>query len=94
MFLNVTSYNLQVATSKMIKKLLTALYADDNIFCFNEEFCNAVFSCNKMGILSIDLIDINLDDTNCDEVDPETNIHIRILAWHIEALKKVLMLIA
>ena len=76
----------------MIKKLLTALYADDNIFCFNEEFCNAVFSCNKMGILSIDLIDINLDDTNYDEVDPETNIQIRILALHIEAQE--LMLIA
>ena len=76
----------------MIKKLLTALYADDNIFCFNEEFCNVVFSCNKMGILSIDLIDINLDDTNYDEIDPETNIHIRILALHIEAQE--LMLIA
>ena len=76
----------------MIKKLLTALYADDNIFCFNEEFCNVVFSCNKMGILSIDLIDINLDDTNYDEVDPETNIQIRILALHIEAQE--LMLIA
>ena len=40
-----------------------------------------VFFCNKMGILSIDLNNINLDDTNYDEGDPETIIHVRLLAW-------------
>ena len=48
-----------------------------------------------MGILSIDINNINLDDTNYDEGDPETVIHIRLLAWHIKsdhckALKKEL----
>ena len=48
-----------------------------------------------MGILSIDLNNINLDDTNYDEDDPETIIHVRLLAWHskfenCKALKKEL----
>ena len=38
-------------TSKMIKKLFTTLYADENIFYFNEDSGNVVFSCNEMGIL-------------------------------------------
>ena len=38
-------------TSKMIKKLFTALYADKNILYFDEDFGNVVFSCNKMDIL-------------------------------------------
>ena len=40
----------------MIKKLFTALDADENILCFNEDSNNAVLSCNKMGIFNIDLI--------------------------------------
>ena len=90
-------------TSKMIKKLLTALHADDNILYFNEDSCDAIFSCNKTGIFSIDLNNINLNDANYDEDDPETIIHIRTLAWHIKfekhkalkkKLKKELMLVA
>ena len=33
-----------------------------------------------MGIYSVDLNNINLDDTNYDENEPETIIHIRLLA--------------
>ena len=61
----------------MIKNLLTALYADDNIHYFNEGSGDFIFSCNYMGILSIDLNNINLDDTNYNEDDPETIIHVR-----------------
>ena len=50
----------------MIKKLYTALYADENVFYFNEDSDNIVFSCNEMGILNIDLNNINLDN-NFDE---------------------------
>ena len=64
--------------SKMNKKLFAALYADDNLLNFNESSGNAVFSCNEMGILSTDLNNINLDNTDYD--DPETIIHIRLLA--------------
>ena len=35
-----------------------------------------------MGILSVDLNNINLDDANFHEDDPKTIIHVRILAWH------------
>ena len=46
--------------SKMIKKLFTALYADGNVLYFNEDFGNVVFNCNGMGILNVDLNNINL----------------------------------
>ena len=37
-----------------------------------------------MGILIIDPKNINLDNTNCDEYDSETIIHVRLLAWGIK----------
>ena len=64
-------------TSKMIKKLYTTLYADENVFYFNEDSDNIVFSCNEMGILNIDLNNINLDN-NFDEDYPGTIILIRL----------------
>ena len=47
-------------TSKIIKKLLTALYADDNILHVNEESGTALFLCKKMGILVYILIILTL----------------------------------
>ena len=47
-------------TRKMIKKLFIALYADENILYFNEDSGNVVFNCNEMGILNIDLSNLNL----------------------------------
>ena len=67
----------------MTKKLFTALYADKNILYFNEDSGNVVFNCNEMGILNIDLNNINLDN-NFDEDHPDTIILIRPLAWHIK----------
>ena len=58
-------------TSKMIKKLFTALYADEDTLYFNEDFGNVVFSCNEIGTRNIDLNCINLDDNNLDEDDPD-----------------------
>ena len=69
-------------TRRMIKKLFTALYADANLLYVNEDFANAVFNWNRMGILNIDINDINHDD-NFHEVDLDTIILIRLLAWHI-----------
>ena len=68
-------------TSRMIKNLFTALYADENILYFNEDSGNVVFNCNEMGIFNIDLNNINLDN-NFDEEDPDTIILIRFLVWH------------
>ena len=83
-----------LVTSKMNKELFTALYEDENILYFNEDFGKVVFSCNEMVILNIDLKNTNLDN-NLDEADPDTVIHIRFLARHIKfekckALKKEL----
>ena len=74
-------------TSEMIKKLYTALYADENILYFNEDSGDAVFSCNEVAILSIDLNNINLD-TNYYEDGRETIIHIILLTCHIKFEKR------
>ena len=50
------------------------------ILYFNEDSDNAIFNCNGMGILNIDLNNINLDDTNYEKDDPVTIILIRLLA--------------
>ena len=71
----------------MIKKLFTALYADENILYFNECPGDAAFNCSGIGILNIDLNDINLDN-NFDEDDPDTIILITLLAWHIKFGKR------
>ena len=71
----------------MIKELYTALYVEENILYFNEDSSNVVFSCNEMGILNIDINNINLDN-NFDEDDPDTIILIRLLAWHIKFEKR------
>ena len=48
---------------------------------FDENSGNVRFSNNKMGILTVDPNNINIDDINFDENDPETIIHVRLLAW-------------
>ena len=58
-----------------------------NIFYFNEDSGNVVFSCDELGILNIYLNNINLDN-NFDEDDPETFILIRLLVWHIKFEKR------
>ena len=58
------------------------LYPDDNILYLNEDSDDVMFSCNEMGVLSIDFNDINLSGTNYAENDPETVINIKILAWY------------
>ena len=75
-------------TSKVIKNLLTALYADSSILYFNEDSGDSIFSCNKMGIINIDLNNINLDVTNYDENGPETITYITLLAWNIKFEKR------
>ena len=74
-------------TSKMIKKIFTALYADENILYFDEDFGNVVFDCNEMGVLNIDLNCNNLDDNNFHEDDLDTIIHVGNLET-IKHLKK------
>ena len=58
-----------------------------NIFYFNEDSGNVVFSCDEMDILNTYLNNINLDN-NFDEDDPETFILMRLLVWHIKFEKR------
>ena len=57
------------------------MYADENILYFNEGSSNVISNCNRMGILNIDLYNIDLDETNY------AIILIRLLAWHIKFQK-------
>ena len=57
------------------------MYADADLLFFNEDSDNVAFCCNKMGILSVNLHNIN-HDNNFDEGDPDTIILIRPLAGH------------
>ena len=59
-------------TSKIIIELFTALYAKKNVLYFNEDACNAVFSCSEMSILNIDVNNRNLGN-NFDEDDLDTS---------------------
>ena len=80
-------------TSKMIKKLYTLLYADDGLL-FYENSGDVIFCCNEIGILSVCLNNINLDN-KFDVDDPDTIIVIRLLTWHSKlknhkAIKKII----
>ena len=69
-------------TKKMIKKLDDNLFANNDIIFVKEDSNYVTFSRNEMGILSVDISNIDLDDINFDEDDPETIIHVRLTAWH------------
>ena len=64
------------------------MYADENILYFNEGSSNVISNCNGMGILNIDLYNIDLDETNYEDHDPDAIILIRLLAWHIKFQKR------
>ena len=68
--------------NKMIKKLHNALLADDDILFFDEDSGNVIFSSDEMGIFSVDLNNINLDNVNFDKDDPKTIIHVRLITWY------------
>ena len=65
---------------KMIKKLYTASYANDGLIFFDENSCDVTFCCDEMGILIVNLNDINLHN-NLDEDDHDSIIVIRLLVW-------------
>ena len=66
-----------IVTSEMIKKLFTALYANENIPCFNED-SDIVLNCTKMGIVRIDINDISLVN-NFDENDTDNIVLVKLL---------------
>ena len=57
------------------------MYADDGLLFFDEDSGDITFCCDEMGILSVNLNNINLDK-NFDEDDSDTVILIRLLALY------------
>ena len=74
-------------TSKIFKKLLTALYADDNILSF---LMNILLMPHFVVIKWIFLVQIliTLVDIHYDEDDPKSIIYISSLAWYIKFKKR------
>ena len=77
-----------LVTSKMIKKLYDTVFADDDILFFVEDSGNVSFLSDEMGILSVNLDNINLYDGNFYEDDPETIIYVRLFAEHYRYKKR------
>ena len=53
------------------------LYSLMMIYLFNEDFNKVTFTANRRHILALDLD----EDNSFDEDDPDTVIHVRLLAW-------------
>ena len=47
----------------------------------NEDSANVTFSSDEMGILSVDLNNINLNNANFYEHDSNTITHVRLVVW-------------
>ena len=57
----------------MIKKLEDDLFSNYEIIFVNQDSNYTTFFSDEVGILSVDLNNINLDDINFDEDDPDPN---------------------
>ena len=56
------------------------MYSPVVIYFFNENSGNVIFSSDEIGILIVDLNNINFDDYNFDEDDRETTTGDRLMA--------------
>ena len=70
------------ATNKMLEKLDNSVFSYGDIFFNDADFNIVTFHSDDMGFNSIDLNNINLNDDDCDEEDPKTINHVRIMAWY------------
>ena len=67
---------------KLLEKLDNALHANVDTLFYNKDIEKVAFITNQIHILTVDLVKINRDnDSNFDESDPDTIIHVRLLAW-------------
>ena len=69
---------------KWLKNILLLCLQTKIYSIFTENSDNVVFKWNRMGILNIDLDNIDLGDTNYEEDDLDTIILIRLLTCHIK----------
>ena len=69
-------------TSEMIEKLDNTVVSNDDIVLTGTDSDVVTFFNNDIGLDSIILNNINLDDDNFDNCDPETINHGRHMAWY------------
>ena len=78
-FLN--AIRLKKCVIKLLEKLDNALHANVDTLFYNKDIEKVTFITNQIHILTVDLVKINRDnDSNFDESDPDTIIHVRLLA--------------
>ena len=81
--------------SKMLEKSDNALHAKDDLLFSNDHFDQVTFIANQRHILAVAPDKINVYNyNNFHEDDPDTIIHVRLLAWSSKfgkrkALKKI-----
>ena len=74
-------FQIGLLQATLLKNFLLFRMQIKNILYFNEDPGDVAFNYNEMGIVNIDLNNINLDDS-FDQEDPNTIILIRLSAWH------------
>ena len=65
----------------MLKKLDDVVLSNDNIVFINEDSDNVTIFSDDMGLNTLCLGKINLDDDNFDDDDPDTIVHVRLMDW-------------
>ena len=68
-------------TKKMLEYLDNAVFFNDDIVFVNADSNNVTFFSDDMGLVKVDVNNVSLDDVYFDDDDPETIIHVRLLAW-------------
>ena len=66
--------------NKILEELDDVVFSNDDIDLPDIDSGIVTFFSNEMGVITTDFDNINLDDDHFDEDDPETIIHVRLVA--------------
>ena len=66
----------------MLEKLNNIVFSNNDVDLDDIDSDIDTFFSDNMGLVNIDLNNINRDGNNFDEDDPETIIHVGLMAWH------------
>ena len=66
----------------MIEKLDNAIFSNDYIVFGDLDSDFVAFFSSGIGVNSLTLANINLDDNNFDDCDPETFNYVKLMPWH------------
>ena len=69
-----------LVTNKMLKDFDNIVFFNGDTIFANED-SDVKFLSDGMGFVNVDLNNVNLGDDNFDNYDPQTIIHVRIMAW-------------